>query len=62
MTGIRKGCCRLAAVNKKIRETILKCPSMFFAYNNGVSATAMDVQLERTAGGTHIVGARDFQI
>lgn len=50
------------AVNKKIRETILKCPSMFFAYNNGVSATAMDVQLERTAGGTHIVGARDFQI
>lgn len=50
------------AVNKKIRETILKCPSMFFAYNNGVSATAMDVQLERTAGGTHIVSARDFQI
>lgn len=40
----------------------MKCPSMFFAYNNGVSATAMDVQLERTAGGTHIVGARDFQI
>lgn len=35
---------------------------MFFAYNNGVSATAMDVQLERTASGTHIVGARDFQI
>lgn len=35
---------------------------MFFAYNNGVSATAMDVQLERTVGGTHIVGARDFQI
>ena len=50
------------AVNKKIRETILKCPSMFFAYNNGVSATAMDVQLEHTANGTHIVGARDFQI
>lgn len=40
----------------------MKCPSMFFAYNNGVSATAMDVQLERTASGTHIVGARDFQI
>lgn len=50
------------AVNKKIRETILKCPSMFFAYNNGVSATAMDVQLETTASGTHIVSARDFQI
>ncbi len=50
------------AVNKKIRETILKCPSMFFAFNNGVSATAMDVQLEHTANGTHIVSARDFQI
>lgn len=50
------------AVNKKIRETILKCPSMFFAYNNGVSATAMDVELEQSANGTHIVRARDFQI
>lgn len=50
------------AVNKKIRETILKCPSMFFAYNNGVSATAMNVQLEHTANGTHIISARDFQI
>ena len=50
------------AVNKKIRETILKCPSMFFAYNNGVSATAMDVQVEDTPSGTRIVSARDFQI
>lgn len=50
------------AVNKKIRETILRCPSMFFAYNNGVSATAMDVEIEHSATGTHIVSARDFQI
>lgn len=50
------------AVNKKIRETILKCPSMFFAYNNGVSATALDVEVEHSASGTHIVSARDFQI
>lgn len=50
------------AVNKKIRETILKCPSMFFAYNNGVSATAMNVQIETTEKGRFIVGARDFQI
>ena len=48
------------AVNKKIRETILKCPSMFFAYNNGVSAT--DVRLEHTPNGTYIVSAKDFQI
>lgn len=50
------------AVNKKIRETILKCPSMFFAYNNGVSATAMDVEVITTETGKYIVSARDFQI
>ncbi len=50
------------AVNKKIRETILKCPSMFFAYNNGVSATAMEVRLVKTKSGTYIAGVRDFQI
>lgn len=50
------------AVNKKIRETILKCPSMFFAYNNGVSATAMNVQIETTEKGRFIVAAKDFQI
>lgn len=50
------------AVNKKIRETILKCPSMFFAYNNGVSATAMDVEIKHSANGSHIVSTRDFQI
>lgn len=50
------------AVNKKIRETILRCPSMFFAYNNGVSATAKDVVIENTEHGRRLVSARDFQI
>jgi hypothetical protein len=50
------------AVNKKIRETILKCPERFFAYNNGISATAMSVQTEATPYGRFIVSARDFQI
>ena len=50
------------AVNKKIRETILKSPTMFFAYNNGVSATAMDVQIADTPQGRSIVSAKDFQI
>lgn len=50
------------AVNKKIRETIVRCPSMFFAYNNGVSATAKDVEIETTEHGRFLVGARDFQI
>ena len=50
------------AVNKKIRETILRNPSMFFAYNNGVSATAKEVEIESTEKGNFIIGARDFQI
>lgn len=50
------------AVNKKIRETILRSPSMFFAFNNGVSATAMDVLIENQENGPHIVAVKDFQI
>lgn len=50
------------AVNKKIRETILKYPSMFFAYNNGVSATAKNVKVETNEAGRFIVEAEDFQI
>lgn len=50
------------AVNKKIRATILKMPQMFFAFNNGISATAMEVVTENTDHGRFIVFARDFQI
>ena len=50
------------AVNKKIRTTILQQPERFFAYNNGISATAMDVQFERTEQGLFLISARDFQI
>ncbi len=50
------------AVNKKIRETILKAPDKFFAYNNGISATAMDLKIEKKAKGKFITYAKDFQI
>ena len=50
------------AVNKKIRATILKSPEMFFAFNNGISATALDVRIKRTDHGNFITFARDFQI
>lgn len=50
------------AVNKKIRATILNKPQMFFAYNNGISATAMNVVVENTDHGRFITFARDFQI
>ncbi len=50
------------AVNKKIRETILKIPENFFAFNNGVSATAMNLCFENTNSGRVITYAKDFQI
>lgn len=50
------------AVNKKIRETILKVPERFFAYNNGISATAMDLKIESSEKGKYITYAKDFQI
>lgn len=50
------------SVNKKIRETILSSPDMFFAFNNGISATALGVTVEDTDGGKFITGAHDFQI
>lgn len=49
-------------VNKKIRATILNTPQMFFAFNNGISATALDVDIENTDHGKFITYARDFQI
>ena len=50
------------AVNKKIRETIINAPDMFFAFNNGISVTAKDIKLEEINGMKYIVAARDFQI
>lgn len=50
------------AVNKKIRETIINEPQMFFAFNNGISVTAKDVKLEEINGMKYITAARDFQI
>ena len=50
------------AVNKKIRGTILNSPQMFFAFNNGISATAMEVTVEDTECGRLITAVKDFQI
>ena len=51
-----------AQVNKGIRTTILTEPAMFFAYNNGITATAQEVETRRTAEGLEIVRMRDLQI
>ncbi len=35
-------------INKGIKETIEKEPEMFLAYNNGIAATASDIELDKT--------------
>ncbi len=50
-------------VNKGIRQTILKEPHRFLAYNNGISATAESVRLVNLPnGGKGIAAICDFQI
>lgn len=49
-------------VNKGIRTTILNDPGMFFAYNNGVTATAEAVETISRDGATCISRLRNLQI
>lgn len=49
-------------VNKGIRETILRSPEMFFAFNNGIAATASSVVVESTPVGLCLKSATDLQI
>lgn len=51
-----------AQVNKGIRATILNEPQMFFAYNNGITATAQEVETRATGSGLQIVRMTDLQI
>lgn len=51
-----------AQVNKGIRATIINEPQMFFAYNNGITATAQDVETRVTGAGLQIVRMTDLQI
>ena len=47
------------AVNKKIRETILRAPEQFFAFNNGISVTASNVRFDAFGNLSY---AEEFQI
>lgn len=50
-------------VNKGIRRTILgKEKNMFFAYNNGIAATASEIKINYTDGQPHIAYIRNLQI
>lgn len=49
-------------VNRGIRNTIQNNPEMFFAYNNGITATAESVETEGSPQGLLLTGMRNFQI
>ena len=50
------------SINKGIRNTIENDPAMFFAYNNGLTATAEDITTERTESGLFLTELRNLQI
>ena len=49
-------------VNKSIQNTIKNCPEMFFAYNNGIAATATEIDTKQTPLGLVITRLKDLQI
>ena len=49
-------------VNQGIRNTITNNPEMFFAYNNGIAATAESVETVQSPDGLLLTGMRNFQI
>ena len=49
-------------VNKAIRGTILQEPAMFFAYNNGIAATASEIETTQIDGKHLITQIKDMQI
>ncbi len=49
-------------VNKGIRITLENTPDMFFAYNNGITATAESIRTQQTRDGLVICGIKNLQI
>ena len=49
-------------INRGIRITLENEPSMFFAYNNGITATAEKVDIANEGGQLLLRGLRNFQI
>jgi hypothetical protein len=49
-------------VNKGLRNTILNYPEMFFAYNNGITATAESIQINEKNGHLELQAINNLQI
>ena len=49
-------------VNRGIRSTLENEPAMFFAYNNGITATAEEVEIDNDRGRLLLLRLKNFQI
>ncbi|MSV27490.1 MAG: AIPR protein [Bryobacterales bacterium] len=49
-------------INKEIRKTVTLEPTMFFAYNNGIAATASAATVSADASGLRLTHVTDLQI
>jgi hypothetical protein len=49
-------------INKMIRKTVTLEPTMFFAYNNGIAATASAAEVTTDAAGLRLTRVTDLQI
>lgn len=49
-------------VNKGIRKTLREEPDMFFSYNNGISTTAIEIDVKEEDGSLYITRLYDWQI
>lgn len=49
-------------VNRSIQSTIKNYPEMFFAYNNGIAATATEIETKMVESGLIITRLKDLQI
>lgn len=50
------------STNYGIRKTIIECPEMFLAYNNGLTTTADEILFEKRQNSLNINSVKDFQI
>ena len=49
-------------MNRKIIETATSFPESFFSYNNGITATATDIELEACDDGLRIKSFTNLQL
>lgn len=52
---VRKFLQSTGKINKGIKKTLLEEPELFLAYNNGITATVEELEIEETSAGNHVI-------